>query len=445
MHSPQVLSDIAVETEHQILLAPVLNPLSKNKLSAGAQNAVLNEDLEDDEILVPAGGDQRDAEPDDENGENEEEEEGDGDEEEVVDADENKEIHPEPEIGQVNEAQENEKKEEQVIVGGDEGVVQGEEKEDGKVEEVVGGEEQNEIVGEGAAGIDGERVVEQVQDQIEAQMEPESVNSVHAKKPEDQGEEKGEGVELPKSENEVHPDTKSDVEQGEQIAVGMEGDVFVEVEAVIETYRIIVLTYNRASSLKRLLESLQDADYGEVAVLMQIFIDRNADGSPHDEHTLKVANEFGWKHGSKEVIAREEHVGLFGQWISSWDGEEHEHAMIFEDDLQVSPIWFKWWLHAMEAYGDRDNVAGYTLQRANVRANQTLTNKPIHMDPQHSVFMYKLLGSWGFSPRGVVWREFRAWYNEKSMDPSYIPYVESLKMNEWFKKQIGKGTMWTMW
>lgn len=84
--------------------------------------------------------------------------------------------------------------------------------------------------------------------------------------------------------------------------------------------RIIVLTYNRANSLQRLLRSLRDAQYGkDERIDLDIWIDKPEGNKPHDKATRNVAENSGeWKYGRKRVHLRKENKGLAYQWIHSW-------------------------------------------------------------------------------------------------------------------------------
>jgi len=66
--------------------------------------------------------------------------------------------------------------------------------------------------------------------------------------------------------------------------------------ADVVDFRVIVLTFNRADSLSKLLRSLDtlvlDGDFAAV----EIWIDRDRNGS-FDQRTFDVASKFSWKGG----------------------------------------------------------------------------------------------------------------------------------------------------
>jgi len=63
--------------------------------------------------------------------------------------------------------------------------------------------------------------------------------------------------------------------------------------------------------------------------------------------------------------------------------------------------------------------------------------------------MYKLVGSWGFSPSAKHWKNFSEW-GRKFRRSGEKPYVEGLRPTEWYKRFEKEGRcpgvkcMWTM-
>jgi hypothetical protein len=67
--------------------------------------------------------------------------------------------------------------------------------------------------------------------------------------------------------------------------------------------------------------------------------------------TTEIAEAFHWPFGSKAVIARETNQGMVKQWYFSWiPTSETEAAFILEDDLEVSPLFFRWTSRAVQEY-----------------------------------------------------------------------------------------------
>eukprot|EP00189_Rhodosorus_marinus_P008250 CAMPEP_0184752476 /NCGR_PEP_ID=MMETSP0315-20130426/43598_1 /TAXON_ID=101924 /ORGANISM="Rhodosorus marinus, Strain UTEX LB 2760" /LENGTH=575 /DNA_ID=CAMNT_0027231805 /DNA_START=57 /DNA_END=1784 /DNA_ORIENTATION=- len=216
--------------------------------------------------------------------------------------------------------------------------------------------------------------------------------------------------------------------------------------------RIIVLTQKRSESLRRLLNSLQEARYGNSRVELDIHIDaiKGGGGEPDsvDSEVRSVAEDAFWPYGKKTLIFEESNVGLEESWINAWDAKNargDEVAVILEDDLEVSKDFFTWFKLAHHHYGDWPDVAAASIQRATLqpRKNESLSRGVSHSEHEQ-VYLYRLVGSWGFSPMRRPWIKFQEYYREHRGDASYEPVVENLVTTKWWQGGA-KDSMWTQW
>lgn len=238
------------------------------------------------------------------------------------------------------------------------------------------------------------------------------------------------------------------------------------VNASLSAAHLVVLTHKRADSLLRLLRSLRAARYGAHAAHLHVWIDRAKTGGGRwgwlrrrlrvgggvDEAVVRAASQFAWPHGDKRVHVWRRHVGIWGQWLDSYrpsaeaalDGREV--AVILEDDLQVSAAFFEWLVLARRAYGRRRDIFGYSLQRAQLRANQSgFGRRALRVPSGEGAFLYPLLGTWGYSPVGSRWAQFRRWFHAKQCDATFRPYVDGLVPTRWYRRQERARSMWSMW
>jgi hypothetical protein len=229
--------------------------------------------------------------------------------------------------------------------------------------------------------------------------------------------------------------------------------------------RIIVLTMNRYDSLQRLLYSLHNiktsSDYPYIHP-KQVDLQINIDASPHDDDIdasiLNLVSTFEWTHGLKQINKAEKNLGIQTQWIDSYPcelyNEDTYHAILFlEDDTEVSPLCVQWFLGAHHAFNS-DNIGTITGMRPQLVAD-TKETRTIHkiitdLSPNHSTFpiAYKLIGTWGLSPKPIVWKLFRKWYMHKRLDPSFQPLVQGIIPSVWYESFLEQGTqdsMWEMW
>mmetsp|Transcript_1029 Transcript_1029/g.2639 ORF Transcript_1029/g.2639 Transcript_1029/m.2639 type:complete len:444 (+) Transcript_1029:74-1405(+) len=195
---------------------------------------------------------------------------------------------------------------------------------------------------------------------------------------------------------------------------------------------VIVLGYKRYASLQRLLKSLDAAEYFGDLIRLEVHIDGGS--GPDWDKSIQVAKEFEWKYGPKEVRVAEKNGGLANAWLTAWMPEtDQDRALILEDDLFVSTVFYKWLKLMYDTYDDRPEVAAYTLQRQHLVPGKGRSHTLISEDP----FGYKLLGSWGFAPSAKHWREFLK-LDFEHMNPS----VPGLITTVWFNRQR-RGKMWT--
>lgn len=201
-------------------------------------------------------------------------------------------------------------------------------------------------------------------------------------------------------------------------------------------FQIHVLTMNRATSLKRLLDSLEKAKYNNDPIDLYIHVDQS--NNNHD--CISVAETFHFSHGSKTVEVAKANKGLRNAWFHVWTSpKEEERAIILEDDTELSPMWYEWLKRAWEAYGERTDVAGISLQR------QTLIPKKPHRHMElvnnHEPFLYQLVGSIGFSPHPKQWLSFMDWLSAIDLE-TFDVSVKGLITTDWYRG-LNKRHMWT--
>ncbi|KAK3599741.1 hypothetical protein CHS0354_037216 [Potamilus streckersoni] len=216
----------------------------------------------------------------------------------------------------------------------------------------------------------------------------------------------------------------------------------------IVNLRIIVIVYNRATSLRRLLDSLNNAYYFGDAIALHVWIDRSKNGTI-DSTTYGVASDFTFRHGQYYVHNQTCHVGIYGQWMGTWypNNDSSEFAVILEDDLTVSPYFYKWLKLVHMKYDNYSNVNGYSLQGISIKHGATQSGY-LEVNETHKIFLYPVLGTWGFSPNNRNWRAFSDWYLEARRSSKFHPFVPGIHPSVWYKEQLEKGhqdRMWSMW
>ncbi len=209
--------------------------------------------------------------------------------------------------------------------------------------------------------------------------------------------------------------------------------------------RVIVMTRKRPESRLRVLESLDALELDGDRAALEIWVDRTPDGNVH-QGTLTAARQFRWSRGPSRVHIWDEHVGAMGQWFDSWRPKDSsELALILEDDLTISPFAYRWLRAAHNHFGQRNDVAGYTLQGNGADTSQAW--RELDVSGGHSAFLYQTLGKWGYAPHPERWREFQDWFHQINRK-THKPYVPNSALTSRYQRLESKhqhDDMWEMW
>ena len=182
---------------------------------------------------------------------------------------------------------------------------------------------------------------------------------------------------------------------------------------------IVVVTYNRPDSLMRLLGSLSKARYPD-GVPLVISIDG---GDNRERNVVKIAEEFPWPHGNKEVICHEKNLGLRKHILSCGDlTERYDSVIVLEDDTHVSPVFYLYAMQTVRFYGDRPEIGGISLYAPRLNPTTHLIFEPLFDDTD--VYFIQWPSSWGQVWTYRQWLEFKNWYAQNDgpiTDDAYIP------------------------
>lgn len=195
---------------------------------------------------------------------------------------------------------------------------------------------------------------------------------------------------------------------------------------------IVVITYNRLKSLKRLIESLYKANYLNDRIDLIISMDNSG-----DLDLKKFIEQIDWPHGKCKKVFHEKRLGLKKHVLFCGDFcREYENLFVFEDDLYVSKNFYIYGKQAIEFYKDDENIAGISLYtyQWNQYANklfQPLTDK-------YDVYLMKVASSWGQVWMRNSWFKFRRWMENKSEEDlknihSLPTMVSNWSSHSWLK------------
>ena len=188
---------------------------------------------------------------------------------------------------------------------------------------------------------------------------------------------------------------------------------------------IVVVTYNRPQSLKRLLLSLSNANYQpNRSIDLIISIDYSDDIS-----CAIVARQFNWEFGKKTILEHKHRLGLKEHIIRCGDiSLDHDGILLLEDDLIVSPSFYNFAIAASQYYIHNDYIAGISLY--GYERNE-FCDMPFSPIPDGSdIYFMKVPSSWGEVFLRKHWNDFKKSYIAGIvLDQS--DFLPNLVINNW--------------
>lgn len=170
---------------------------------------------------------------------------------------------------------------------------------------------------------------------------------------------------------------------------------------------IVVITYNRLVSLKRLINSLLDAEYSGDKIDLIVSMDCS-----EDESLRLYIESIKWPFGGITKIFHKKRLGL-KKHVLFCGGltEKYENLFIFEDDLYVSKSFYVFGKRAISYYENDENIAGISLYT--YQWNQYVNKAFTPLSDDSDVFFMQVASSWGQIWQKERWRSFLAWMKNK--------------------------------
>ncbi|MFK7786894.1 MAG: glycosyltransferase [Crocinitomicaceae bacterium] len=189
---------------------------------------------------------------------------------------------------------------------------------------------------------------------------------------------------------------------------------------------IVVIAYNRAEPLKRLLKSLSNAHYPSDNITLHISIDASDDPS-----VKETADEFDWKYGKKIIDVKTENQGLLKHVMECGQlTDTYGSIIVLEDDLIVAPGFYTYAIHSNEFYSKDDQIAGVSLFTYPVEENNFYPFQPIQDDSD--VHFIQVASSWGQSWNVDQWSTFKNWLTNNPQGKDNLPeYIVEWGSNSW--------------
>jgi len=170
---------------------------------------------------------------------------------------------------------------------------------------------------------------------------------------------------------------------------------------------IVIVGFNRPRSLKRVLKSLEKADYPNNEVPLIISIDKAAD----NENIKVIADDFNWPFGAKKVVYQKENLGLKRHIVQCMGyALEYGSMILLEDDLFVSPDFYNYSIQALEFTAGNEKIGGISLY--NHQLNVHKAENFSALEDGFDNWYFQFASSWGQAWSANHIETFLAWFNE---------------------------------
>ena len=192
---------------------------------------------------------------------------------------------------------------------------------------------------------------------------------------------------------------------------------------------IVVIAFNRVEPLKRLLKSLNNAEYPSNNITLHISIDAS-----NSLEVEKAAQEFSWAHGEKVVELKSENRGLLKHVLECGQlTEKYGSIIVLEDDLIVAPGFYQFAQQSNDFYSSDEKIAGVSLFTYSIEENNFYPFQPIQDDSD--VHFIQVASSWGQAWSKDQWSKFKSWLTENQNEKEGLlpEYILKWGNNSWKK------------
>jgi hypothetical protein len=112
---------------------------------------------------------------------------------------------------------------------------------------------------------------------------------------------------------------------------------------------------------------------------------------------------------------------------------------VIEDDMEVSPFFYRWTKLAIQTYhANKRNYSprlyGISLQQQGYNScpSQRSLGLPVHTN--FAPYFYPMVGSWGTLLFPKPWEQFLHWYRQRKTEtPDFKPYIKDNIFSHWLQ------------
>lgn len=174
---------------------------------------------------------------------------------------------------------------------------------------------------------------------------------------------------------------------------------------------IVIPAFNRAGSLRRLLDSIDQACFRGLETPLVVV---SLEGGALDD-VARTAREFEQQaeNVKVDVVSHSERLGLRNHILWCGDlSQEHGSVVVLEDDLFVDPYFYRYAAATLSFYEDDPHASGIALYAPQHNEFAFLPFQP--MRSGFSTYPMQTACSWGQCWSASQWARFRQWYDKAS-------------------------------
>ena len=189
---------------------------------------------------------------------------------------------------------------------------------------------------------------------------------------------------------------------------------------------IVIVGYNRLNSIKRVLSSVETAEFPDDYIPLILSIDCSGDQELYD-----YVQNYHWMHGQKYVNIHTKRLGLKKHIFECCSLSKYfKGVIILEDDSFVSPYFYDYAVSAIDKYGNVDEVCGISLY---VSYNNEYVNLPFSpIQKGGDVFLLQDVQTRGECFTYNQWKPFEEWLS-KNAERDYKELSMPEKIKTWTK------------
>ena len=195
---------------------------------------------------------------------------------------------------------------------------------------------------------------------------------------------------------------------------------------------IVVVAYSRPKETRRLIESIIKGHFDGDNVDLIVSIDK----SNCQKEVYDSCKDAEWLNGSYSVIMQEKRLGLRPHILKCGElTAKYDAIILLEDDLVVSPNFYRYTKNALDFYKNDDRIAQISLYSYAVNE---FVSRPFSPEKnEYDVYAMRVTQSWGECWSRSMWNNFMAspYYRSSILDKrADLPSnVNNWKENSWKK------------